>query len=233
MATKPALFLLPGLLCDEALWRHQAEHLGALADVTIADFTTQDSIPAMAASVLDAAPERFAMAALSMGGYVALEVMRQGGDRVERLALLDTAARDFDPARNDARRGFIDQARHGKFRGVTRRYIEAFIHPDRLHDKALTDEITAMTERVGLDTYMRQQQAIIDRTDALDVLPGIRCPTLVVCGRQDALTPVAASEEIAAGVPGAALVVIEQCGHLTTMERPQAVTALLSYWLQK
>lgn len=232
MAARPALYLLPGLLCDGALWRHQAEYLSDQADVTIADFTTQDSIPAMAASVLAAAPERFSMAGLSMGGYVALEVMRQGGGRVARLALLDTSARDFDPARNDARRAFLDQARHGKFKGVTRRYLEAFIHPDRLHDKALTHDITAMTERIGLDTYLRQQQAIIDRGDARDVLPTVRCPTLVVCGRQDVLTPVTSSEELAAGISGAALVVIEECGHLTTMERPQAVTALLSYWLQ-
>lgn len=232
MARKSPLFLLPGLLCDGALWQHQSAHLTDLAEISVADFTTQTSITAMARSVLDAAPARFSLAGLSMGGYVALEIMRLDGERVERLALLDTAARDHDPGRKDQRRAMMAQASSGKFKGITRRYLEAFLHPDRLTDKPLTNAVMDMTERVGLDAYLRQQQAIIDRVDASPTLATIACPTLVICGRQDGLTPLAASREIADGIAGSHLVVIENCGHLATMERPEAVTALLSYWLQ-
>lgn len=232
MSTKPPLILLPGLLCDDALWRHQSAHLEDLAEIVVADFTTQKSIPAMARSVLDAAPERFSLAGLSMGGYVALEIMRLAGERVDRLALLDTTARDRDPGNKDRRRAMMAQAQAGKFKGITNRYLEAFLHPDRLADKELTGAVTDMAARVGLDAYLRQQQAIIDREDAVDILDTIACPTLVICGRQDGLTPLAASREIADGIAGARLVVIENCGHLSTMERPHAVTALLSYWMQ-
>ena len=232
MSTKPPLILLPGLLCDDALWRHQSTHLEDFTEISIADFTTQNSIPAMARSVLDAAPERFSLAGLSMGGYVALEIMRIAGERIDRLALLDTTARDRDPGNKDRRRTMMAQAQAGKFKGITSRYLEAFLHPDRLADKELTGAVTDMTARVGLDAYLRQQQAIIDRQDAGDILDTIACPTLVICGRQDGLTPLAASREIAEGISGARLVVIEDCGHLPTMERPEAVSALLSYWLQ-
>lgn len=232
MSAKPPLFLLPGLLCDDAMWQHQSAHLSDLAEISIADFTAQSSLTAMARSVLDAAPARFSLAGLSMGGYVALEIMRLAGGRVERLALLDTAARDHDPGRNEQRREMAAQARAGRFKGITRRYLQAFVHPDRLADEALTRAVMEMTARVGLDAFLRQQQAIIERRDAARVLGSIACPTLVVCGRQDGLTPLAASQEIADGIAGSRLVVIENCGHLTAMERPEAVTALLSYWLQ-
>jgi pimeloyl-ACP methyl ester carboxylesterase len=232
MSAKAPLFLLPGLLCDDALWQHQSAHLQDLAEISVADFTTQTSLDAMARSVLDAAPARFSLAGLSMGGYVALEIMRLAGGRVERLALLDTAARDHDPGRNEQRRAMMAQAGRGRFKGITRRYLEAFVQPGRLEDEALTTAVMDMAKRVGVDAYLRQQQAIIERQDADDMLAAIACPTLVICGRQDGLTPLAASREIADGIAGARLVVIENCGHLTTMERPQAVTALLSYWLQ-
>lgn len=232
MSAKVPLFLLPGLLCDDALWQHQSAHLQDLAEISVADFTTQTSLDAMARSVLDAAPARFSLAGLSMGGYVALEIMRLAGGRVERLALLDTAARDHDPGRMDQRRAMMAQTGRGRFKGITRRYLEAFVHPGRLEDEALTSAVMDMAGRVGLDAFLRQQQAVIDRQDAGPTLAAIACPTLVICGRQDGLTPLAASREIADGIAGARLVVIENCGHLSTMERPEAVTALLSYWLQ-
>ncbi len=232
MSAKPPLFLLPGLLCDDALWQHQSAHLADLAEISVADFTTQSSLTEMARSVLDAAPARFSLAGLSMGGYVALEIMRLASGRVERLALLDTAARDHDPGRNEQRRAMMAQAGRGRFKGITRRHLQAFLHPDRLADEALTRAVAEMTARVGLDAYLRQQKAIIERQDADNILAAIACPTLVICGRQDGLTALAASREIADGIAGARMVVIENCGHLSTMERPEAVTALLSYWLQ-
>ena len=225
------LALLPGLLTDRALWAHQIEALADLADSRVADFTTQGSIVGMARSVLDMMPARFALAGLSMGGYVALEVLRQAPERVGLLALLDTKARLDSPARAAARKAFIAQARTGAFKGVSRWALEMYVHPDRVADAGLVDAVLAMTARVGRDAFLSQQAAIMDRPDSLPGLPKIACPTLVLCGRQDGPTPVECHEEIAAAIPGAKLTVIEDCGHLSPMERPEEVSAALRAWL--
>ncbi len=231
MTDRIPLALLPGLLTDAALWAHQIEALADLADSRVADFTTQDTIVDMARSVLDMMPERFALAGLSMGGYVAMEVMRQAPTRIGLLALLDTKARLDDPARTEARRELIAQARMGNFKGVSRRALEMYVHPDRIEDAGLAEAILAMTERIGRDAFLRQQAAIMGRPDSLPGLPGIACPTLVLCGRQDGPTPVECHQEIVAAIPGARLTVIEDSGHLTPMERPEAVSTALREWL--
>ena len=225
------LALLPGLLCDPRLWKHQARHLADIADVWVGDFTTQDSIAAMARSVLGAMTGRFALEGLSMGGYVALEVMRQAPERVARLCLLDTSARPDTPEQTRRRRDLLALVARGKFKGVTRQMLPLFLHPARLNDRPLADAVMAMAAHVGREAYVRQQTAIMGRSDSRPSLGAIRCPTLVICGRQDALTPRGVSEEIAAGIPGARLSVIEDCGHLSTMEQPARVTALMRAWL--
>ena len=231
MTDRIPLALLPGLLNDRALWAHQIDALADLAESWVADFTTQDSVAGMARAVLDLMPRRFALAGLSMGGYVALEVMRQAPERVGLLALLDTKARLDTPAQTETRKAFIEQARTGSFKGVTRRALEMFVHPDRIKDGALAEAVLAMTARVGRDAFFRQQAAIMGRPDSLPGLSKIACPTLVLCGRQDGPTPVECHEEIAAAVPGAKLTVIEDCGHLAPMERPEEVGAALREWL--
>lgn len=231
MVKKTPLVLLPGLLCDAALWRGQIDDLADIAAPWVADMTRDDSVSRMAARVLEAAPPRFALAGLSMGGYVAQEIMRQAPERVTRLALLDTSARPDSPEQTARRRGLIDLAEKGEFRGVTPRLLPVFLHPDRLNDKDLTAAVMAMAERVGKDAFLRQQRAIISRPDSRPSLAAIACPTLVLCGRQDQLTPLDLHEEIAAGIRGAQLVVIEECGHLSTMERPWEVSVALRQWL--
>jgi pimeloyl-ACP methyl ester carboxylesterase len=229
---KPCLVLVPGLLCDAALWRGQFEDLADIAQPWVADVTRDDSMSAMARRVLAEAPAgRFALAGLSMGGYVAQAIMREAPERVERLALLDTSAR-ADTAEQTARRlGLIELAEKGEFHGVTPQLLPLFIHPDRVSDMPLTEAIMAMTERVGKDAFLRQQRAIIGRPDNRPNLPQIGCQTLVLCGRQDQMTPLAWSEEIAALIPGAKLEIIEDCGHLTTMERPWETSVALRQWL--
>lgn len=227
-----ALALLPGLLCDARLWDHQVRHLADLGDPWVADLASQDSIAAMAESVLAAMPGPFALAGLSMGGYVALEVMRRAPERVTRLCLLDTSARPDTDAQAERRRGLVAVAGKGTFKGVTRRLLPFLIHHDRVDDASLSSTVMAMAESVGRDAYGRQQQAILGRVDSRPALAAIACPTLVICGRQDAVTPLDRSEEIAAAIPGARLAVIEDCGHLSALERPQAVTALMRLWLQ-
>lgn len=227
--TRP-LLLLPGLLCDQALWAHQARHLADLGPVTVADLTRDDSLGAMAARVLEAAPALFDLAGLSMGGYLAFEIVRRAPERIARLCLVDTSARADTEEQASRRRGLMDLARRGQFKGVTPRLLPLFLHPDRLGEETLTGAVMAMAERVGPDAFLRQQHAIMGRVDSRRGLAAIAAPTLVIVGREDALTPVAAAEEIAAGIPGARLAVIEDCGHLATMERPQAVTALMRLW---
>ncbi|NQU62037.1 MAG: alpha/beta fold hydrolase [Rhodospirillales bacterium] len=231
MTTKTNLILLPGLLCDEALWAHQAETLADIADITIADMTQDDTISGMAKRVLAAAPDKFALAGLSMGGYAAQEIMRQAPERVDRLALLDTSANVDTPEKTKQRKGFIAQLGLGDFKGVTAKLLPFLIHRDRLKDDALTDTIKASAANVGPDAFVRQQNAILNRPDGTGDLAKITCPTLVMCGRQDALTPLAQHEEMAAAIPNAALVIIEDCGHLTPLEQPHAASAAMRYWL--
>jgi pimeloyl-ACP methyl ester carboxylesterase len=231
MTDKTPLLLLPGLLCDAALWRAQLEDLADIAAPMVADLTQDDALDAMARRVLQGAPPRFALAGLSMGGYVAQAVLRLAPERVLRLALLDTSARADTPEQTQRRRDLIALAERGEFIGVSARLMPLFIHPDRLHDAALTEAISAMAARVGKDAFLRQQKAIMGRPDNRPNLGRIACPTLVLCGREDALTPPAVSEEIAGLVPGARLELVAECGHMTTMERPQAVGAALRRWL--
>jgi pimeloyl-ACP methyl ester carboxylesterase len=232
MITKLPLVLVPGLLCDAALWRGQVDDLSDIAQPWIADVTRDDSMTAMARRVLAEAPaERFALAGLSMGGYVAQAIMREAPERVERVALLDTSAMADTPEQTARRHGLIDLAEKGDFKGVTPRLLPLFIHPDRLSDRPLTDAVMAMTERVGKDAFLRQQRAIMGRPDNRPNLLKINCPALVLCGRQDQMTPLGWNEEIASLIPGARLNIIEDCGHLTTMERPWETSVALRQWL--
>jgi pimeloyl-ACP methyl ester carboxylesterase len=225
------LILLPGLLCDAALWDHQSRFLADIADIRIANLTQDETVEAMAARVLAGAPGEFALGALSMGGYVAFAILRAAPHRVLRLALLDTSARPDTPEQTIRRKVLMQLAQRGQFKGVTPKLLPLLVHPDRVNEEPLAEAVMAMAERVGLDAFLRQQRAIMARPDARPQLGEIRVPTMVVCGRQDALTPLDRSEEIAAAIPGARLAVIEECGHLSTMERPHAATALMRLWL--
>jgi pimeloyl-ACP methyl ester carboxylesterase len=230
MAERPTLLLLPGLLCDARLWRDQVAALSGEADCVVADLTRDDGIGAMAERALAGLPTRFALAGLSMGGYVAFEVLRRAPDRVTRLALLDTSARPDTPEQARRRRGLMSLARTGQFRGVTPRLLPQLLHPDHVAGP-LGAEVTAMAERVGRDAFLRQQAAILGRPDSRPDLPGLRLPALIASGAQDALIAPAMAEEMAALIPGARLVMIADCGHLPPMEQPQATTALLREWL--
>ncbi|MEN2988307.1 alpha/beta hydrolase [Tistrella sp. BH-R2-4] len=234
MSDRLPLLLLPGLLCDHDLWASVLTGLSDQAQMTVADLTRDDSVSAMAARVLDEAPTgRFALAGLSMGGYVAQEIMRQAPERVIGLALLDTSARPDSDDQKLRRRALIDLAGRGRFKGVTPKLLPMLIHERRLSDDALTGRIMAMAERVGQAAFVRQQEAIIGRVDGRGDLSRIACPTLVVCGRDDALTPLPLAEEMAAAIPGAMLRVVEDCGHLPPMEKPDEAVTVLADWLDR
>ena len=231
---KLGLVLVPGLLCDALLWRSQVEALGGDFKCWVADHTRSETMAGVAADVLRDAPfERFALAGLSMGGYIALEIMRQAAHRVDRLALLDTSARADTPEQTEKRRGLIALAMRGRFIGVTQGLLPLFIHRSRLSDEKLVDTVKEMARNIGRDAFVRQEEAIMSRSDSVAFLPTIACPTLVLCGRQDAVAPLERHEEMASGIPGAHLEVIEECGHLSTLERPAEVSAALRAWLAR
>jgi len=227
------LLLLPGLLCDGALYRAQSVDLADIAAPLVGDLTRHDSVSDMAAAMLAEMPEYFSLAGLSMGGYVAQEIMRQAPHRVSRLALLDTSARADTDDQRARRRGLVELVGKGRFKGVTPRLLPLLISPERLTDRPLVEAVIGMAERVGRDAFLRQQKAIMGRPDGRADLARIACPTVVLCGRDDALTPPALHDEMAAAIPGARLVVIEKSGHLTPLEQPDAVTAALRDWLAR
>ena len=229
--SRDALLLLPGLLCDRELWAAQLDALAEVADMTVGDLTRADSMADMAEEILAAAPPRFALAGLSMGGYVAFEIMRRAPARVSRLALLDTSARPDTPEQSERRRALIRMAQRGEFRGVSPRLLPQWVHPERMKDPDFVARATEMTRRVGREAFVRQQTAIMHRPDSRPGLAAIRVRTLVLCGRQDEATPIDRHREIAADVPDSRLVVVEECGHLSPMERPAEVSAALRAWL--
>jgi len=231
MSERLPLILIPGLLCDTALWQNQINYLKNIANSIVSDITRHDSIAAIASDILINAPPQFALAGLSMGGYVALEIMRQAPQRVVKLALLDTAARADTPVQQERRRLLLTLSRTGQFKGVTPRLLPLLIHPERLQDTALTKIVMDMAERVGRDAFANQQTAILNRIDSRPFLKDITCPTLIMGGRQDAITPPDVVQELADGIPGAQHHMIEDCGHLSTLERPEAVNALMREWL--
>ncbi len=235
MSDRSTLILVPGMVCNHVLWAHQMENLDDIAHMTVADTTLDDTVGAMADRVLEAAPDTFALAGLSMGGYVAQAIMRKAPDRVCKLALLDTSARADEADQLKQRNLLIRQVQKAppdKFVGITRRLLPMLIHTDRLDDDDLVGRVSAMTRAVGRDTYINQQTANLTRPDGRQALKHIRCPTVIICGRQDVLTPPSVHEEMQSLIPGAALHIIEDCGHLAPMERPEQVTAILRNWLE-
>lgn len=226
------LVLVPGLLCDAQLWQPQVEGLADIADIWIADHTRSGTMAGVARDVLADAPfASFALAGLSMGGYIALEIMRQASRRVARLALLDTVAGADLPEQTQRRMDFIALAQRGHFARVTETLLPLLTHPSRHGERPLADTIRSMARNIGVTAFIRQEHAIMSRTDSLGLLATIACPTLVLCGRQDALTPLARHEDMSARIGGARLEVIDDCGHLSTLEKPADVNAALRRWL--
>ena len=225
------IVLVAGLNCSARLYAPQLTPLWQFGPVTVADHRRDDSMAAIARRILAASPPRFALAGLSMGGYIAFEIMRQAPGRVARLALLDTGARAEVPERTAVRKPLMDLARSGRFAEITDSQYPTLVHKSRHGDAALKAEVRAMNEETGPEAYLRQQQAIITRPDSRPGLGAIACPTLVLVGDADEATPPELAREMAAGIPGAKLVVVPECGHLSTLERPEAVNAALVAWL--
>lgn len=229
--SKTDVLFLPGMLCDASLFAQQATDLAEMARVEVADLSRSDSVSAMATDVLNQTrSERFALIGFSLGGYVALEIMRRAPQRVTALALLDTSARPDTPEATAARRDLMQRAQND-FPGVIEAMMPRMAHPSRIDTPELRGVILSMAMGLGKEAFLRQQRAIIDRPDSRPTLARIGVPTLVLCGRDDQITPVELHQEMAAGIPGAALEIIEECGHLSPLDQPVRVTQALATWL--
>ena len=219
--------LIPGLLCTPRLFAEQIPALWRFGPVTVAKHTDDDSMAGIARRILSLAPPRFALIGLSMGGYVAFEILRQAPDRVAKLALLDTTARPDAPEQTEARKRTIEMAQDGRFDGIAQLLFPRFVAASRHDDRALQGIVRAMAEDTGSAAFVRQQTAIMNRADSRPGLRAIGCPALVVVGADDTLTPPDRAAEMAAAIPGARQVVVPDCGHLSTLEQPQAVARAL------
>ena len=234
--SRPALLLLPGLMCDRTVWAGQIAALSSSATCVAPDYGAVDSIAAMAQAVLRQAPPHFALAGHSMGGRVALEIIRAAPQRVTRLALLDTgwqarAAGEGGDAEARQRQHLVDVAHASGMRAMGREWVAGMVHPERLGDEGLIETILAMIGRRTPEGFAAQIRALLNRPDATDVLGTIACPTLVLCGRQDTWSPLARHEAMARLIDGSRLEVVENSGHMSSIERPEEVSAALHRWL--
>ena len=236
--SRPTLVLVPGLLCDAAVWEPQRAALAGRAELVVADHGSLDSLAAMATRVLDAAPGRIAIAGHSLGGRFAFEVLRQAPARVAGLALLDTACHPLAPGaageqERHGRLALLALARRAGMRAMAREWVQGMVHPLRLGDRPLIDAILAMFERKTPDIFAAQIHALLGRPDASGLLGAIQCPTLVLCGAQDAWALPQGHRDMAAAIGGSTLSEVPGCGHMAPMEKPAEVGAALGAWLDR
>ncbi len=228
MSETKQLVLLPGTLCDEHLWAHQVKHLADVAEVHFGDLSESSSVEDVARDVLQNAPDKFALAGHSMGAIIAFEIMRQAPERVTKLAILSGNARGSTPANFEAWDKWEEMTRSGKF-GEVLNALAGWTHRD---NSLLHAVIKLMGQRVGEEAFLKQLDTLRSREDRREMLGEITCPTLLIAGRSDPATPIELHEEIKERMLQAALVVVEECGHYSTLEQPVAVTAALRAWLE-
>lgn len=225
------ILLVPGLLCSEEIFAPQLPVLWPRGPVTLANTLAGDTLAEMAAQILASAPPTFALAGLSMGGYLAFEILRQAPERVSRLALICTSARPDTPEQSAGRRKMVAQARMVGFERFCALGADALTHPSRKRDPVLNALSARMGLVVGMEGFARQTEAVIGRPDSRPLLSSIAVPTAIIVGDADPLTPMALSEEMAAMIPDARLTIAPDCGHVITHERPEVVNAALGTWL--
>jgi pimeloyl-ACP methyl ester carboxylesterase len=236
MKDRELLVLVPGLVCDAEVWHGQSNPLRPGREVLVPQHGLADNLGGMAGQILDMAPSRFALAGHSMGGRVALEILARAPERVTRLALLSTgfealAAGETGERERAGRYRLRDLGRSEGMLALGKDWARGMVHPARLADGDLMNAIHGMIARAPLAQFAAQTEALLHRPDRTALLEEIRVPTLVLCGREDAWSPPARHEQMARCIAGARLVIVPECGHMCTMERPEAVTGALRSWL--
>ena len=221
------ILLVPGLNCSPRVYEAQIPALWELGQVTVADHRRDNTMPAIAKRILSAAPPRFRLAGFSMGGLIAMEIMRQAPDRVAKLALLDTSARPETPVQTERRGKLMALARNERLIEINDVLWPLIVHESKKDDTPLRAAVDKMALETGGEAFVRQEEAIIARADSRPLLSAIKCPTVMIVGDSDQLIPPAHAKEIADGISGARLETIANCGHMSTMEEPAKVTKLL------
>lgn len=228
---KLPLVLIPGLLCSAEAWGPQVSALWSERSIHVASTLAADRVEDVASSILEAAPAHFALAGISLGGYLCLEMMRQAPERIERLALLDTSARPDTPEQTANRWALVEQLKGGDFVSLATKALGSIMHPGHQGDSRISSVNETMARRVGIAGLERHTRIAISRPDSRPSLAAIAVPTLVLVGAEDPLTPPELSAEMASTIPQARLEVISTCGHSSTLERPERVTRHLQQWL--
>lgn len=225
------LVLVPRLMCSARLYAPQVAALWPLGLVTVADHRRDDKIAAVAKRIVSQAPPRFALAGLSLGGYIAFAMLRLDPERIAKMALLNTSARPDTPEQIAARYDFITMAEQGRLDEVTAVLANRYLRGNRQSDETQRNLLCDMAADSGPEAFVRQERAIISWPDSRSLLASISCPTLVLCGDGDELTPPDLAMEVSGGIAGARLVIVPDCEHLSTVERPEAINAALAEWL--
>jgi len=223
---KTPLILLPGLLCDASVWDDQIASLSDIASIQVADLSAASTPGEMVRAALKNAPDHFALAGHSMGGWVALEVMRHSPERVIKLCLANTTAKLDAPEKREARLKMIELAKENKYDQIIDMLLSVFVF-----DKKYQDSVRKMLIK-NQKSFVNQEKAMLERKDGVPVLNDIKCPTVVIHAREDAVFSMEDSQELASGIRGASLKVIEQCGHMSPIEAPASVSTIMKEWLQ-
>lgn len=222
---KSPLVLVSGLLSNESLWQHQVKHLSEIASIQVVS-PSQNSCEKMVQAILDVAPPKFALAGHSMGGWLCLEIMRRAPLRVSKLCLLNTTARSDSKEKRAKRQEMILRAKEGHFHEIVEELADRLVY-----NSHVVKDVKKMFLEVGSEVFIHQEEAMINRRESRSILPGIDCPTLVIHAAQDRNFSIEEHKELVAEIPNAKLAVIEDSGHMSPLEMPQVVTALLRYWL--
>lgn len=229
---KLPLVLLPGTLCDATLFEYQVKHLADIAEPIVVDVHLQDNLTDVARYVLSQVNGQFAVAGLSYGGIIAFELWRQAPERIHKMALLDTTPYPPSPETKAKQQRFVGMAHLGEFREITTDFLkDVMLHPDHRKDLQLRQKILEMAESIGIDGFINEIKAQLNRPDSIPDLPSISCPTLILTGKEDQVTTVEIHQAMHNAIPNSQLKIIEHCGHLSTMEQPEIVTSLLREWL--
>lgn len=233
MSDKPVLFLLPGLMCDEAVWLHQEKMLSPHAQVIIPVFRGFDSLVDMAKGVLELAPERFSVAGHSMGGRVAWELMEMAGNRIDKFAVLDTGVHPVKADEPMKRQALLDKAQSDGLQAVADSWIPPMVHPDRHDDRKLIEEINAMIMRNSVDDFLGQMHALLNRKDQTENLRLINQEVLLIAGEADSHSSPDQHKFMAELINRAHLEIVKDAGHMVTMEKPEEVSKILLHWFTK
>ncbi|MFH1805667.1 MAG: alpha/beta hydrolase [Pseudomonadota bacterium] len=239
MTSPITVMFLPGMLADHRLWLPGLDYLHHLVGAGVIvpvfpDFTDCETVEAMAERVLENAPARFAIVGMSMGGYVAFELMRRVPDRISHLMLVNTQA-GADDAKTRRRRQMLAQivGTHRPFQGVSGAVLDDMLHPEHRHDAGIIKTLSVMADDLGVAVYRRQQRAVALRRDCRDILPDLTMPCAIVGGLADKITPPVAQQIMADAIPMAQMTMVAGAGHYVPLECPDIFAGILADLLMR